>query len=326
MAPKLETAFTRYEADLLRLRPNSQRGFVCPICLKFFARTENLAEDVAIEHIVPEALAGQVTTLTCRRCNNTAGSKLDSHLVQRVRIEGRRGPIQAGVEFCGTKFRGEVHLPDSADDSIRMYGIRQQSDPREIDNFGKLLSEGIWDGQNIKLDLKLGYEPVRSLTALLRSAYLLMFRLFGYSYVFDKSAEVIRKSITEPLVETDALKGISWKVAVQPPTETGISIVTKPKELRSFIIFLTLDRGQDHVSAIALPPPNTGTEFFHLLDKAGNLRRCTLSSWRSGDNEKIMPLNEVWQYEIGKDAIEPPVLKDAKDNQELGQGGMPSQR
>ena len=325
MAPNLETSFTRYEADLLRLWPNAKRGFVCPICLQFFARTENLAEDVAIEHIVPKALAGQVTTLTCRQCNNTAGTELDRHLVQRVRLEGRKKPILAGVEFCGTTFRAEVHLPDSADDAMKIYGIHKQSDPREIDKFSKLLSEGVWDGQKLKLDLELRYVPVRSFAALVRSAYLLMFRLFGYRYVYDKSAAEVRKSITDPFVETDALKGISWRVDVRPPTETGVSIVTKPKELRSFMIFLTLDKGRDHVSAIALPPPNTGTEFFHLLDKAEKLRRCTLSTWLAGDNEEIMPLDEVWQYVISKDAIEPSVLWEGNENQEARNEGMASQ-
>ena len=308
MAPNLEASLTRYEADLLRLRPKAKRGFVCPICLKFFARTENLAEDVAIEHIVPKALAGGVTTLTCRKCNNTAGTKLDRHLVQRVRVEGRKKPILAGARFCGTSFRVEVHLPESADNAIRVYGIRKQSHPREIDKFGRLLSEGVWDGQELKLDLELGYEPVRSRAALLRSAYLLMFRVFGYRYVFDRSAAVIRKSITEPLVETDALKGISWRVAVRPPGEVGVSIVTKPKELRSFIIFLTLDKVHDHVSAVALPPPIAGMKFFGDLVKSENPRRFSLSSWISGDNEEIMPLDEVWQHIINTGDCEASVL------------------
>ena len=32
-----------------------------------------------------------------------------------------------------------------------------------------------------------------------------------------------------------------------------------------------------------------------------------MSSWLSGDNEEIMPFDEVWQYAISKDAIEPSV-------------------
>ena len=174
MAHNLDTLLSRCEADLQQIWPKAKRGFVCPICLRFFARTENLTKSVSIEHIVPHALGGRVTTLTCRRCNNTAGTQLDSNLVNRVRVEGRSEPISADVEFRGTKFRGKVHLPESASDSFRIYGIPKQSDPREINRFFSLLDEGVWDGQELKLRLELGYVPVRSAVALLRSAYLLI--------------------------------------------------------------------------------------------------------------------------------------------------------
>ena len=235
MAPNLDTLLSRCEADLLQIWPNAKRGFVCPVCLRFFARTENLTKSVSIEHVVPYALGGRVTTLTCRRCNNTAGTQLDRHLVQRVRIEGRSKPILADAEFRGTKFRGEVHLPESASDSFRIFGFPKQSDPREINRFVSLLDEGMWDGQELKLRLEGGYVPVRSAVALLRSAYLLMFRLFGYRYVCDRSAAVIRESISQPTVETDGLKGISWRVDWSLPSEIGVSIVIQPREFRSFM-------------------------------------------------------------------------------------------
>ena len=307
MAPNLDTLLSRCEADLLQIWPNAKRGFVCPICLRFFARTENLTKSVSIEHIVPDALGGRVTTLTCRRCNNTAGTQLDSHLVERVRVEGRSKPILADVEFRGTKFRGEVHLPESASDSFRIYGIPIQSDPREINGFFSLLDEGIWHGQELKLRLERKYVPVRSAVALLRSAYLLMFRLFGYRYVCDRSAVVVRESISQPTMETDGLKGISWRVDCSPPSENGVSIVTQPREFRSFMVFLTLDKSQNHVSAIALPPPNAGSEFFHTLAQGGKRKRYALSSWIAGDYKEIMPLNEVWRYVIGKDEFEPSI-------------------
>ena len=277
---------------------------MCPICLTFFARKENLTKFVSIEHVVPNALGGRVTTLTCRQCNNTAGTQLDSHLVQRVRIEGRSKPFLADVEFRGTKFRGEVHLPESANDSFRIYGIPKQSDPREINKFFSLLDEGIWDGQELKLRLDGGYVPLRSAVALLRSAYLLMFRLFGYRYVCDRSAAVIRESISQPTIETDGLKGISWRGDWSIPSEIGVSIVTQPREFRSFMVFITLDKSQNHVSAIALPPPNAGSEFFHNLAQGGKRKKYALSSWIEGDNKEIMPLSEVWRHVIGKDEFE----------------------
>ena len=110
-------------------------------------------------------------------------------------------------------------MGESPSDSFRIYGIPKQSDPREINRFFSLLDEGVWDGQELKLRLELGYVPVRSAVALLRSAYLLMFRLFGYRYVCDRSAVVIRESISQPTIETDGLKGISWRVDHSPPSD-----------------------------------------------------------------------------------------------------------
>ena len=309
MAPNLDTLLSRCETDLLQIWPNAKRGFVCPLCLRFFEGTENLTTSVSIEHIVPDALGGTVTTLTCRRCNNTAGTQLDSHLVKRVRVEGRSKPIPADVEFRGTKFRGEVHLPESVSDSFGIYGVPKQSDPREINRFFSLLDNGIWDGQELKVRLEWGYEPVRSAVALLRSAYLLMFRLFGYRYVYDRSAVVIRESISQPTMETDGLRGISWRVECSPPSEIGVSIVTQPREFRSFMVFLTLDKSQNHVSAIALPPPNAGSEFFHSLAQGGKRKRYALSSWIEGDNKEIMPLNEVWRHVISRDELEPSIYQ-----------------
>ena len=235
---------------------------MCPICLRFFARTENLTKSVSIEHIVPDALGGRVTTLTCRRCNNTAGTQLDSHLVKRVRVEGRTKPILADVNFRGTKFRGEVHLPESASDSFSIYGIPKQSDPREINRFFSLLDEGIWDGQELKLRLELDYVPVRSAVALLRSAYLLMFRLFGYRYVCDRSAVVIRESISQPTMETDGLKpslpGIATQeahAATEGPVEGGAAGQASGLSTRAIARVLGIHRNTVRKYADAKSPP-----------------------------------------------------------------------
>ena len=73
------------------------------------------------------------------------------------------------------------------------------------------------------------------------------------------------------------------------------------------MVFLTLDKSHEHVSAIALPPPKTGSEFFHTLAQGEKRKRYALSSWIAGDYEEIMPLNKVWRDVIGKDEFEPSI-------------------
>ena len=65
MAPNLDTLLSRCEADLQQIWPKARGGSCVPICLRFFARTENLTKSVSIEHNCADALGGRVTTLTC---------------------------------------------------------------------------------------------------------------------------------------------------------------------------------------------------------------------------------------------------------------------
>src|SRR5437868_1137324 len=90
----LEGLFDRYAADLKRFAPALAEQFGCPLCLKAFPHSEPLGEVVSEEHVVPGALGGRITTLTCKRCNNEMGSKLESHLVQRVLVEARKRPLK----------------------------------------------------------------------------------------------------------------------------------------------------------------------------------------------------------------------------------------
>src|SRR5262245_1531863 len=57
------------------LSTSSEDSLLCPLCWQ-----ETSLADLSLEHIVPGAIGGTCKTLTCRRCNNDQGAKLDSHL------------------------------------------------------------------------------------------------------------------------------------------------------------------------------------------------------------------------------------------------------
>lgn len=95
----------------------------CPLCLRLIAPGASLADQVAEEHVVPEALGGRLTTLTCRQCNNSAGAELEAHLVQRVLIDARKRPVEAIVDIGGAVHRAEVHFPGSAADGFRIFEV-----------------------------------------------------------------------------------------------------------------------------------------------------------------------------------------------------------
>lgn len=80
----------------LGARALQKRGFlgeeyICPICCRIFderAIRKDASDDycLTLEHSPPEKIGGTVLTLTCKRCNNMLGSKLDSQVAARERL------------------------------------------------------------------------------------------------------------------------------------------------------------------------------------------------------------------------------------------------
>src|SRR5437667_10578715 len=80
--------FSKLSGDLARTA-NYSNKVLCPLCLQSYSEDAiDLEEpELTVEHIAPESLGGKVVTLSCKSCNSTHGSRLDSHLVQMVRSQ-----------------------------------------------------------------------------------------------------------------------------------------------------------------------------------------------------------------------------------------------
>jgi hypothetical protein len=294
---KLDALFRLYAADLERLIPEHRGCFACPVCLRVIERQSDLRLVVAEDHIVPEALGGNISTLTCRPCNNGSGSALESHLVQHVLVEARKRPHRGTIDIDGAVHRVELYPPESPDQPFRIVGMPKQSDRRQIQAAEQRMAEG---AKEIKLDMSMGYIQLRSAVALIRSAYLLMFRTFGYSYVLDASAQPIREQLANPLVETPVLRGVSWRVdSDHPPTEqTRLTIAVSP--LQCFVAFLRLCDEPRHLAAVTLPPPGVGMPFYDSLATKSQMQGFWILRLPDG----FLPFMGVWGYVLAHDANE----------------------
>jgi len=122
MAPsKKEMIFTKYAGNLKLLADNKLIGwqggkhptYICPICLKEFGPLDEGENHLTLEHVPPETLGGKANILTCSKCNNEAGYKIDAHLVERLRqLDTEK--LEPGTEIkitvkIGTElFRGKI--------------------------------------------------------------------------------------------------------------------------------------------------------------------------------------------------------------------------
>jgi hypothetical protein len=290
---RLDRLFSHYSADLARFAPEYKDRFGCPLCYQVFERINKLSETLAEEHIVPKRLGGTLTTLTCRQCNSHHGSTLDSHLVRRVHIESRRRPISARVRIGDGEIGAEIHIPASLDDeAIQILGIKGQSHPDKSDETMRALEKG---ERAIHINLNFEYVPIRSTVALVRSAYLLMFRMFGYRYILDESAKVVLHQIRNPEEETLVLKGIVWRISDRLPKTNCLAILYEPVQIQCFTAFLQLDRKTEHCAGVMLPAPGTDGSYLYNIVRSreiSNRKRFTIIPM---PQQGFWPLVRFWK-------------------------------
>lgn len=254
-AEKLNFLFELYSADLARYAPTLEGQFGCPLCLRAVQRHEPLNCVVAEEHIVPSKLGGRATTLTCRKCNNTQGSTLESDLIQQVRIETGQKPFSGRVEVGTGEFGANVFLPgNSVSGDLELEWIPKQSHPGRLAVAKAGIRAG---GREIRMRLNYGYNEARARASLIRSAYLLMFRYFGYRYVLDAAASGLLEVIQDPFVKSPVRNATNLQALDTLPDELNlpaIAIVREPEVRQSFVALLELDRERRRTVSIAVPP------------------------------------------------------------------------
>ena len=141
-----------------------------------------------------------------------------------------------------------------------------------MDHFHRLVTTGCGEYLHGSFD----YNHHRSLVALVRAAYLLMFRYFGYRYVLDDSAKPIRWQIENPMVTTPVLDAIMWRSNFSIPAPSAATIVQKPVRLHGFVIMLELDADSNHQATVGLPPPGMdGSIFYNALRSRSSRGRIT---------------------------------------------------
>lgn len=277
---KREQLFDLYSRNLavvkqhpkIRLAPDLDDVCICPICMKFFSRealslSENFEDHLTLEDVPPAALGGKVRTLTCKICNNTGGSQLESHLANKLNLEEAvEGLENASLDglFHPTKetsLAATVHTQGKSGIHIQYHPKR--SHPEHVNQFQALVNSG--NIGEFSLDLFSTYKGFRPEIALLRIAYLLAYSTFGLGFLINFNLQLIRNQIQSPDKKILAHWGISSMD--YPDSVLGINIVTKPKELQSFLVVFELKtriRATRH--GVLLPgPTNPGLNIYKWL-------------------------------------------------------------
>ncbi|OFW32733.1 MAG: hypothetical protein A3J28_07880 [Acidobacteria bacterium RIFCSPLOWO2_12_FULL_60_22] len=187
--------FSQLSVDLAKITADYPAQVLCPLCLTPFTKEAiDLEEpDLTEEHIIPEKLGGTLVTLTCKRCNNTYGSKVEAHLVQMLRshdsLKGTSNrPLRGRMEIGGMTVPADIEWKAAETTTIRLRPFK----PAVHEAIKKHLRDGT---DEINLNLNFRYIPLRSYVAVFRIAYLAMFRELSYGYILSRAAGAVREII-----------------------------------------------------------------------------------------------------------------------------------
>ena len=278
---KSNRLFHELAADFGVNRPGSSNTVCCPLCLREF--TLDTIEQLSIEHSVPSMLGGQSRTLTCLSCNNSQGTKLDSHLIGAMKamdsVEGTEPIDTIMPNACGAVV-ADVFLPAiSKAEPITLKVIGKASHLAAADYLRSHLS----DGFELHLNMRFRFIPERYWRAVMRSAYLGVFLAEGFKYVFSDGAARVREVLngntpvrTNMIMEAFPKPVFPRDILVMPHSFTDAG--------ECFTVLLRLRSKRTRYLAVFLPGKN-GCDWDmlgNLYEHATRLRiEVTPDQWKS---------------------------------------------
>lgn len=238
-AERIKQLYSLYAANLEAFQPEFKGVMACPLCRQFFG--DNDLDKLSIEHVIPQSVGGRIEVLTCKKCNNTFGTKVDTHLGRQLQAQDFLSGDHAGKlrqRVTGTQGRATVEVAVSKSDTqgmaVEIHLLRERSNPAQLEQLLSSLKQG---------DTLLGFDFLgndkpdirKARLSLLKSAYLLMVHYFGYGYMLTVPAALVHQQLAEP--DQDL---IPLKAAVRPlPCDhglRGVCVVTAPSHLACFLL------------------------------------------------------------------------------------------
>ncbi len=201
--------------------PTPSQWYACPCCLGLYATNAVASRVLTIEDVPPKALGGRPMLLTCKWCNNTAGSELDAHAaVQTLGDSLARGIdteqwVKATSHANGIPLRGKARVAAEFEAAVSAYG---SSNP----------------GPGLSVTVHTSFDDARARLSLIRAAYLAAFAGLGWTYILRPALSPVREQSRAPDVQI--IKPYLFRDPSTPSTRRGILVVSDPPELAAVAV------------------------------------------------------------------------------------------
>jgi len=205
--------------NLSMFRKESFDNFMCPTCMKVLS-IKNLNK-ISEAHIIPKAARGNLKTFLCKDCNSIFGSKQDKWFGEQINIANSPGASVFSTsikdkffEIDGKRFTGTWRKELNKEIILDIHANRNS--PKDIEYITNKLNSRL-----SKINFSLPMPILRNQhlidVGFLTAAYLMWFKLLGYSWVLQDHLEIIRHQIRNPeqeIIESKYLfntKTTNWK-------------------------------------------------------------------------------------------------------------------
>ena len=129
------------QAGLYNIELSFEQTFICPICLRQFSVDDldiTKENHLTLEDAPPYSLGGTANTLTCKKCNNESGHKIDFHLVellneQEIRNFSPNTEAKVTLEHEGEKVQGLLKVDNQG--VITITHFIKNNNPEKLENY-----------------------------------------------------------------------------------------------------------------------------------------------------------------------------------------------
>lgn len=183
--------------------------YLCPICTTGYGWAALVDGELTEEHVPPSAVGGEAICLTCKPCNNRAGTALEYHLEKRSSAERFVAAVrgQEDIESHPAILQIEekqqrVSVTASPEEGVIVEGLPDLNPPGTAERFRDLMEELTGsekeEGPKLRLSSLDRYHPWRVMVAVLKAAFLAAFAKLGYRYALHPALRIVREQIQHP--------------------------------------------------------------------------------------------------------------------------------
>lgn len=212
----------------------------CPICCTDYdarAIKKDAETDyrLTLEHVPPDSIGGKIVALTCKKCNNELGSRLDSQIAARERFFRFLDPNRPSPN----PFPGKITLRESPETATNIQvsgkigsGINLQAGINNNPKNLVKLKEDLVNNHSSKCSFQAtlevpSYNKKLANLAFLKNAFLCLFAKFGYTYALSQPARhIVQGFLEERHVDVVMLQPIDgYENNILVSEEVGVSFV-----------------------------------------------------------------------------------------------------